>query len=453
MKKRNFIAFLLLASLLSVFAFAGSVSAIPWNVTLINPLPYGQQGQGNNYTINVSTNSVSANITNVTITVPLNYTNNVNGTLWSYNSSNVSLVNITGITSSNVSVSWSNSSVGGIISANGTSSLLFWFNVTVLSAGPFNVTLTSMDNNGIINSTNLTIQVNDTVAPTASFVSPTPVDTGTIHNNYIPVNISFSDFGSGIKNATIHVNFNNGNGITQDVVSPQSSSGPFTGSFFYNFTSSFGDGVYYLSATVFDNAGNNLTFGNFSDHNYTIVINTSAASGSGSGSCTANWNVVWGPCLNGSQTQIWTDLASCGDATPSSTSRTCVDNSTSSCTTVWNCTLTWTPSVCTNGTQTRICTDVNGCAAPKTESRDCVLGSSLTTNTTNSQTATGTSSQSLSYAFYAIGGLVIAGVIAVVIILMRLKRKSFSGGDFGRPKPLVGGAFKPASPSYPAGHL
>lgn len=416
MKKRSFVFALLVLSL-AVFLF-NSISAQLMTATLNNPTTYGQDNQFQIYNITVNnTNSPSGiNFTVVNLTASLSFLSSIASFNTSTNATNSSYIGTTTGT-----LTWTNNSVGGLI-ANGTVGY-FWFNASVNQTGYFNITVTTLDTAGNTNSTNVTVLVNDTIAPAISFVPPTPPTT--INYSYIQVNVSASDFGTGLQNITIYL-YNSTYGLLQSN-SSTFTAGNYSSVFFINYTG-IADGTYYFNATAFDNASNSNSTALFG-----VTINTTATL-----SCNPHWTVTWGSCVNGIQSQIWTDSNNCGTTVgePSSTNQTCVSNS--GCVTNFNCTV----SSCINGTQTRTCVDVNNCSAEEVTQVNCSLGSSLTSPQSNS------GGLSSSTTFYIVVGIIILGIVGVVFVLMRLKKKA-SSSNFGGSNTNTG--YKTYSPRGPPG--
>ncbi len=420
MKKRNLI--LLLSTLFVILTFV-FISAVSQTVSIIPTNATGEAGlfQLYNFTVN-NLNTTGVNITQVNLTL-INAPASLNIT------SNGTNTNATITNPSLTTFEFTNKSISLI--SNGTSGS-FWFNSQTNQTGNFTVNISTLDALNNLSSTLLNITISDTTPPTISFVNQTPAG-GTLNVPYIPVNVTASDSGSGLKNITIYLYNSTG------LVGLQSNAAPF----FYNFTGLI-NGTYYLNATAYDNSNNSNSISSI-----TLAINTSTSSGSSQ--CIQNWNYTWGSCTNGNQTKIWTDLNNCNNITgqPAATNQSCSTNP--SCVTSWSCT-DWTPAICPsdNGNQTRTCTDSNGCVLPKVETRDCSLGSAVTTNSSSQQT--GTSTFSLSSAFFVVMGIIIISIIGVVVILMRLKKKSYST-DFGNSSESGGyRSFSPRSPpSSPPG--
>ncbi|MCX8194456.1 MAG: hypothetical protein N3G19_03835, partial [Candidatus Pacearchaeota archaeon] len=86
----------------------------------------------------------------------------------------------------------------------------------------------------------------DNTPPSIQFVSPTEINGTTINRNYIQVNVTASDAGTGLKNITIYLY--NSTGLIN-------SSSSTTSPLFVNFTG-LGEGIYYFNATAYDNWNN-----------------------------------------------------------------------------------------------------------------------------------------------------------------------------------------------------
>lgn len=409
MEKRNLgviiLSFVVLASMIFFLNYAFAATQ---NVSI--DTIQGEAGVFHNYTITLLNTDPKLNITQVNLTVVASFLN-----ITSYGT-NISAT----ITPSVSAIQFSNTSI-----KNGTSGL-FWFNAMTNQTGTFNITVSSLDNNSAITNSQLTVMINDTVAPIISFVNQTASLDGTSGWTDIPVNVSASDSGSGLKNVTIYLSNSSGLVYGTPIVN--------TTSFYTDFTGLL-SGTYSLWAIAFDNANNFA-----STSNYTISITANSSS------CSPNWVNSTGTCTNGTQSVTWSDSNYCNVTTgqPATTNQSCT--ASSACVTSWSCT-DWSPTVCAsdNGTQTRTCTDTNGCSSPQIETRDCALGSAVTTNNSTSQTSA--SAFSLSSAFFIVLGIIIVSVVAVVLILMKLRKKSYST-DFGNNS---GGykSFTPRSP--PAG--
>lgn len=270
----------------------------------------------------------------------------------------------------------------------------FWFNLTSSQIGSFKLNVTSWDNQSVQESAseNKTITISDTANPTISFESPTPANNDDLDTDSIPVNVSASDDGSGLRNITIYL-YNS----TSLVSSYSGTSSPLSHSF-----ADLDAGTYKLWATAYDNANNSA-----STSNRTIEINA------GSGSCIPDWTCEWSDCTNGTQTQTnCVDANDCNLIAPAAT-RAC-----SSCVSSWSC-QNWTPVSCSSGNQTRLCTDLNNCSSPDVQTRTCVVGGA-----SSQGGAFWNSIFSSSTLFFVVLGIIVASVLSVLIVLMRLKKKS-----------------------------
>lgn len=340
----------------------------------------GESGVSQLYNITINNlETIDVNITQVSMTIPS--TLNVSSTGTS-----------TGVTATNSSASIF-VFTGTPLIVNGTTQY-FWFNSATNQTGTYNVNITTLDNNSVANSTNVTITISDTTIPIVSFVSPTPSSGSTLNGTYIQANTTASDSGSGLKNITIYL-YNS----TSLVGSHTGTSSPYL----YNFTS-LSDGVYYINATAYDNSNNKA-----SASTRTITISTTPA-------CTPSWTCSWSECINNTQTKTnCVDSNNCGATAPTGNQTCCIPNLSCG---------NWTPVTCSSGTnQTKICTDLNNCTAPTTTTRKCVLTSASTANASSNSVF---SSSSL---FFIILGVIVLSVIGVFIVLMRMKKKSASSNS------------------------
>ncbi|MGB9707774.1 MAG: right-handed parallel beta-helix repeat-containing protein, partial [Candidatus Pacearchaeota archaeon] len=101
----------------------------------------------------------------------------------------------------------------------------------------------------------------DTLAPNIQFVPPTESSGITINRNYIQINVTASDGGSGLKNITIYLYNSTGALIN----STSSTSSPL----FANFTN-LAEGTYYFNATAYDYSNNSNST---ETRNVTIYLN------------------------------------------------------------------------------------------------------------------------------------------------------------------------------------
>jgi len=166
-------------------------------------------------------------------------------------------------------LSWSND--GLVMNLTNQS---FWFNATSSSIpGDYNFTVTAFNDSAIVETQNISITVNDTVAPSAVvFASPgLSVDGANLSQSSIPINISVTDLGT---IDTINITLYNS---TQNLINSSANTSNVN-SWYYNFTG-LSDGVYYINATVND------TFGN-SNSSTTLNITLDTTAPSISFSCT-----------------------------------------------------------------------------------------------------------------------------------------------------------------------
>jgi hypothetical protein len=93
----------------------------------------------------------------------------------------------------------------------------------------------------------------DTTAPSIQFVLQTPSTNSNLFQNSIPVNITASDSGSGLKNITVYL-YDSSRNLINNVTSISS---PFAFTFYGNSNNvALSSGTYYINATAFDIAGN-----------------------------------------------------------------------------------------------------------------------------------------------------------------------------------------------------
>ncbi|MCF7910155.1 hypothetical protein K9L16_00590 [Candidatus Pacearchaeota archaeon] len=190
----------------------------------------------------------AANITSVNITLPL-------GASCSFiDDSNATDAFGTFLNNSNV-LSWVNSS-GYLI--NGSETKYFWFNVTCLTPGDYNITVITTNITGNYDS-NLSLEINDTTSPTVSF-GTNPVD----YYNGSSANITFDlkavDYS--INTCALYGNWSGSWHANQTNTSIVSDS-------FWNITvSNIAEGIYIWGIYCNDTYGN----GNWTTSNRTITI-------------------------------------------------------------------------------------------------------------------------------------------------------------------------------------
>ncbi|MCH7850574.1 MAG: hypothetical protein IH845_02930 [Nanoarchaeota archaeon] len=222
-------AFVLVASLLFVLSVVIAAH-------VILPASFSVNESVNSlYNISVDNTDINftANISEVTITIPSNFT--------FLASSNDTDAGTHTFTNTSTVLNWSKD---GLV-MNETLNY-FWFNATVITPGSYNLTVNTTNTTGTY-STDISVTVNDTTAPsTIDFVSPTEDDNSNLSRNYILVNVTATD--NGVIDTIIIRLFDSNH--TQINSSSNSSSPNYV-----NFTG-LNDGVYYFNATVNDTTGN-----------------------------------------------------------------------------------------------------------------------------------------------------------------------------------------------------
>lgn len=200
------------------------------------------QSTSNIYNISINnTNGMSSeNVTLINITLPTNFTfiAESNGT----DSGTHSFSN-----ESNV-LTWSGDGLVANLSKN-----YFWFNATVSFPGTYNITITSQSTAyDYANNSNISVTVNDTVAPAigaADFSSPTN------NGNYsgdVLLNATASD---AVGVSAVRFNITNGTGQVSTLLATALGN-------YWNATldsTSLADGLYNVTATANDSAGNSNT--------------------------------------------------------------------------------------------------------------------------------------------------------------------------------------------------
>lgn len=189
------------------------------------------------YNFTVNNSAVAANITEVNVTIPTGFIF-------------IDQSNLTGgnpiFSNSSSSLNWSDES----LVANFTN-MSFAFNMTSSSTpGYYNVTIITKFANGTVNdTTNISLNVNDTAAPTlVEFVDPGVTGTGNWSLTSLPVNLSVTDLGTvNVINITLH-------NSTQNIINSSRNITNGTNAY-WNFTE-VSDGIYYINATVNDTNNN-----------------------------------------------------------------------------------------------------------------------------------------------------------------------------------------------------
>ena len=159
----------------------------------------GASNQQLNFTVNNSDSDY--NITQVNITIP--------GGFALISNSNSTTASDTLFYNDSANATWDNTTDTGFVE-NGTEQH-FLLNVSVLSGtGDYNFTVSILDTEGILNSTNVTITVSDTTAPSIDFIPPTDANgTESENKDYITWNVSLSE---NVSSCSVEINTTNQTG-------------------------------------------------------------------------------------------------------------------------------------------------------------------------------------------------------------------------------------------------
>ncbi len=239
-KKFNFVTILLICA-----SFV--IASILITPTSFNPVE--DVTSRYNITVNVTEVAATANITQVNITLPSSFT--------FLSGSNATTATNGFFSNTSTILTWTNSS-GLVMNVTANN---FLFNATASTPGYFNLTVV-VTNATTVNSTNITVQINDTTAPaTVSFNSPT---SGTnISRTEIYLNATATD-NLAVNVVRIYL-FN----ATRVLINQTNSTS--TTSAIMN-TSGLAEGVYYANITANDTTGNQ----NLTGTNIVIRLDTSA---------------------------------------------------------------------------------------------------------------------------------------------------------------------------------
>jgi len=191
-----------------------------------------------NISVNNSDPGQTANITQVNITLPSNFnlTGNIGTSVIGY-----SFVNTTNL------LSWTNNTPFLINGTGGASLAFFWFNAIAVTPGTYNVTVATVNGTGTFSS-NISVTINDTTAPSLDFVSPSHSASSNLsYNNSILVNVTATD---NINLSTIIIRLFNSSHA--QINSSNSTTSPL----FVNFTNNLAEGVYRVNVTANDSVGN-----------------------------------------------------------------------------------------------------------------------------------------------------------------------------------------------------
>jgi PGF-pre-PGF domain-containing protein len=146
-----------------------------------------------------------------------------------------------------------------LVNSNVSTSSPLLYNFTGLANGMYCINATAYDIVGNSNVTETRTILIDTIAPIATFVSPTPADNSNLTQNYIETNVTVAEIN--LKNVTTSIY--NGTGLVTSIVN--------TSLPYYNNITDMDDGTYYINATAYDLAGNsNVT------ETRTILIDTTS---------------------------------------------------------------------------------------------------------------------------------------------------------------------------------
>lgn len=190
---------------------------------------------------NISINNTDiGNITSVNITLPSGFVYTA-GTNFTTNSSTVIFSNTSD------TLIWFNETA--VIYEDGQNNISFSFNATMATAGAWhNITVIVANSTGGLNSTNISVYVNDTTFPLVSFV--TPVTQANLSDSYV-INISITDD----TPSKVYFNITNSSGVQNTSSLVASRIGTST---YWNATintSAYSDGIYNI--TIYVNDSNN----------------------------------------------------------------------------------------------------------------------------------------------------------------------------------------------------
>jgi hypothetical protein len=152
-----FLLAIVLAFVLPVFVMA--TGAIVKNYTFGGTFEIDEDTQQNVINISVNNTYIYNNITQVNITLPSGFTfidAATNGT---------SSINTAQFQNTTTVLSWENLTEGLVANGSGINWTFFYFNVSAVNPGIYNLNITTLNGSAISNSTNLSIIVNDTTAP------------------------------------------------------------------------------------------------------------------------------------------------------------------------------------------------------------------------------------------------------------------------------------------------
>jgi len=211
------------------------------------------------------------NITQVNITLPTNFTFNLSsdGT----NASDVVLVNFTNITG-NILI-WTNDTFQFYL-LNETNTTTFWFNASASYPGTYEINISVMnttDTYGL--ATNISVEVNDTTAPNASF-GTNPINVTNASTTGVTFDLKCSD-GYAVNDIEFWGNFSSGTWALN-----QTNATNVANDSFWNVSLNLSDGRYIWGVYCDDSAGNS----DWTDTNRTLIVDTTDPAPSAS--CTAS---------------------------------------------------------------------------------------------------------------------------------------------------------------------
>ncbi len=411
-----------------IIVSAGFSSAQVLNASINNNTAYMNRFFVYNITVNNTASTSSINFTQVNVSVLLNLVYFADLPFGTSTTGNLS-ANVTQTAPYWVTYSWTNKTPGYEVVPNGTVGY-FWANLSFFNkTGNFNITVTTLDDKGNINTTNITMSLQDKTAPKIKFSSPTPSNNSNVSTPYFIAKITATDYNLSSIKIYLYNSTDLVNSATNQTIYKSGST------LSVNFTGLL-NGTYYVNATANDSSNNfNVTLLRY------ININTSLASSQ----CVPDWSCGnWSVCSNttSKQTRVCVDNNDCNNFTDEpNTTKSCTPSSAPTCTTNWNC--TWVPS-CTSNNQTQYyyCIDLNGCKQPYNETqRQCSVTSSTEnkggTNVGKIGFNTG------SWTFFLVIAIVAIAVVGVIVVLMRIKKNPSDDSDIYTPNP------SPSKPGIP----
>ena len=253
LKKKLFIRVFVISIFVSVFyaiLFLNGVIAASISPTTVSVLE--DTSRLYNVTVNTSLNEGGqlSNITQINITLPSSFTFTNETANQTFGPTTIQFVNTSTV------LSWINSSAGGILINGSNSSASFWFNASGATPGTYNFSVSIVNVSGI-SIANVSVTVNDTTRPSiARFVGGTPANNTYLSATSLFLNVSGEDNGV-IQNFLASL-FNS----TVIVVNATNLSSMLTSSLAANFSANFSslsDGVYFYNVSINDTYNNTNT--------------------------------------------------------------------------------------------------------------------------------------------------------------------------------------------------